>query len=89
MFVSSKQVRELVKDRAQLFVILASLEAKGKGVVRDLPALCEFLEVFLEDISDLPPERDIGFTIDLVPGTSPVYMAPYEMYASELSELKK
>ncbi|XP_050909775.1 uncharacterized protein LOC127123617 [Lathyrus oleraceus] len=41
------------------------------------------------DISDIPPEREVEFTIDLVPGTNPVSMAPYRMSASELSELKK
>lgn len=56
-------------------MVLALLEAKGKGVVRDLPAVCEFLEVFPENISDLPPEREIDFTIDLVPDTSSVSMA--------------
>ncbi|MCH90079.1 gag-pol polyprotein, partial [Trifolium medium] len=39
--------------------------------------------------SDVPPEREVEFTIDLVPGTSPVSMAPYRMSASELGELKK
>ena len=71
-----------------MFVILASLEAKGKGV-HDLSTACEFLKVFPEDINDLPPEREIRFTIDLVPDTSPVSMATYIMSASELSELKK
>lgn len=64
MFVSTKQVREIVKDEAQLFVMLSSLEAKGKGVVHDFPAVCEFSRVFPKGISDLPPERDIDFTID-------------------------
>lgn len=72
-----------------MFMMLASLEAKGKGVVCDLPAVCEFPRVFPEDISDLPLERKIEFTIDLVPGIGPVSMASYVMYASELSELKK
>lgn len=50
---------------------------------------CDFLEVFLNDISDFPPEREAEFAIDLVPCTSLLYMAPYRMYASELSEMKK
>lgn len=56
MFVYAKQVIEYVKDEAQVFVILASLEANEKGVVRDLPVVCEFPGVFPEDINDLPPE---------------------------------
>ena len=37
----------------------------------------------------MPPEREVEFSIDLVPGTKPVSMAPYRMSASELAELKK
>ena len=37
----------------------------------------------------MPPDRDIGFSIDLVPGTSPIAKRPYRMAASELAELKK
>ncbi|MCI50848.1 RNA-directed DNA polymerase (Reverse transcriptase), partial [Trifolium medium] len=41
------------------------------------------------DVSDVPPEREVEFTIDLVPATGPISMAPYRMLASELKELKK
>ncbi|MCI32958.1 RNA-directed DNA polymerase (Reverse transcriptase), partial [Trifolium medium] len=46
-------------------------------------------DVFPKDVSDVPPEREVEFTIDLVPGTGPISMAPYRMSASELKELKK
>src|ERR1051325_12117107 len=49
----------------------------------------EFPEVFPEDVNELPPEREVEFALDFIPGTSPVSMAPYRMSASELSELKK
>jgi len=45
--------------------------------------------VFPDDITDLPPEREVEFAIDLVSGTSPISIAPYRMSASELGELKK
>lgn len=54
-----------------------------------LHVMCEFLKVFINDISDLPSEREIEFVIDLVPATSFVSMDSYRMSASKLSELKK
>jgi len=45
--------------------------------------------VFPDDITDLPPEREVEFAIDFVSGTSPISIAPYWMTASELGELKK
>lgn len=51
--------------------------------------VCDFPEMFPNDISDFPLEREVEFSIDLVYGTSHVSMAPYRMLASELCELKK
>ncbi|MCI46318.1 RNA-directed DNA polymerase (Reverse transcriptase), partial [Trifolium medium] len=57
--------------------------------IGNLPVVCEFPDVFPDDISDMLPKREVEFAIDLVPSTSPVSMAPYRMSASELNELKK
>ena len=55
----------------------------------DLPVVKEFPEVFPEDISGLPPEREIEFSIDLVPSAGPISIAPYRMYPIDLVELMK
>ncbi|KAA0035808.1 DNA/RNA polymerases superfamily protein [Cucumis melo var. makuwa] len=41
-----------------------------------------------DDLSGLPPDREIEFTIELLPGTAPISQAPYRMASSELKELK-
>ena len=51
--------------------------------------MSEFPEVFPEDVPGLPPEREIEFSIDLIPGTGPISQAPYRMSPTELAELKK
>lgn len=89
VFLSARQLRELMKDEAQVFVLLASLSIESHREIDELPVVREFSEVFLNDIPDVPPEREIEFVIDLVPGTILVSMAPYRMSASELAELKK
>ena len=48
----------------------------------------EFLEVFQEDLPGLPPDREIDFVIDVLPGTAPISKAPYRMAPLELKELK-
>ncbi|XP_015943839.1 uncharacterized protein LOC107468976 [Arachis duranensis] len=52
------------------------------SVVRDFP------EVFPEDIPEFPPQREIEFSIELVPRAGPVSIAPYRMAMIELAELK-
>ncbi|MCI68404.1 cellular nucleic acid-binding protein, partial [Trifolium medium] len=72
-----------------MFMMFASLKIEGEVKVEKLPIVYEFPDVFPEDISDMPPEREVEFSINLVPGTNPISMAPYRMSASELNELKK
>lgn len=89
LLVTARQVNESLKKEAQVSIVLTSLKAKGKGVIGNIPVMCGFLEVFLDDINDFPLEWEVEFSIDLVPGISPLLMAPYRMSASELSEMKK
>ena len=56
---------------------------EGVRVVED------FREVFPTELSGLPPEREIEFSIDLVPGTTPISQPPYRMAPMELAELKR
>ncbi|MCI51549.1 cellular nucleic acid-binding protein, partial [Trifolium medium] len=56
--------------------MFASLMMEEKSEVGALPVVCEFSDVFPEDILDLPPEREVEFAIDVIPGTSPTSMAP-------------
>ena len=50
--------------------------------------VCEYLDVFPENLPRLPPKRAIDFAIDLLPGTEPVSKALYRMAPAELKELK-
>ena len=58
-------------------------------MIDKLQVVCEFPEDFTDEIPVVPPEREVEFSIDLVPGTKPVSMAPYRISVSELAELKK
>ncbi|MCI11444.1 cellular nucleic acid-binding protein, partial [Trifolium medium] len=87
--MSSKEVKESLKEHAEIFAMFASLKLESGVKIEELPVVCEFPDVFPADVSDVPPEREVEFTIDLVPGTSPISMTPYRMSASELKELKK
>jgi hypothetical protein len=49
----------------------------------------EFPDVFPEELSGMPPDRDIEFVIELKPGTTPTYKTPYRMATPELAELKE
>jgi hypothetical protein len=48
----------------------------------------EFMDVFPEELPGMPPEREVEFYIDLIPGTAPIAKRPYRMVPTELVELK-
>ncbi|XP_070026626.1 uncharacterized protein [Nicotiana sylvestris] len=56
--------------------------------LKDIPTVCDFPDVFPDDLPGLPPEREIEFPIDLVPGTTLISIAPYRTAPAELKELK-
>ena len=58
-----------------------SMEAKP---LEEVPVINEYPDIFPEELPGMPPDRDIEFVINLVPGTSPIAKRPYRMAASEL-----
>jgi hypothetical protein len=54
-----------------------------------IPVVCEYPDVFPNELQGMPPDRDIEFAIELQPGTTPISKRPYRMPRAELAELKK
>ena len=78
------------KWHRQLRGWLASLTLENK-VRQDvsLPRLvCEYEDVFPDELPGLPPPRDVDFCIKLHPSTSPISMTPHTTKLVELQELK-
>ena len=88
MSLFANQVEASFREDAQVYMILASMSAETKTLVSDIPLVRNFLEVF-EEVFGLPPEKEVKFSVNLVPDTGPISIAPYRMSAIELSELKK
>jgi hypothetical protein len=47
--------------------------------IEEIPVVREFLDVFSDDLSRMPPERDIEFKIKLQSSTAPITKCPYRM----------
>jgi hypothetical protein len=50
--------------------------------------LHDFRDVFVDEISELPPRREIDFSINILPCSAPISKAHYRMSLSELTELE-
>ena len=78
------------KWHGQLIGWLASLTLEDE-VRRDLDlpwVICEYEDVFSDELPGLPSYRDLDFVIELHPGTLPISVAPHRMMPADLQELK-
>jgi hypothetical protein len=54
-----------------------------------VPVVNEFPDVFRKELTGMPPDRDIKFVIELMPGTASIYKSPYRMATLEVAKLKE
>jgi len=65
-FLTAEQVKKSLDGEASVFIMFTSLKKSREKDVGDLSVVQEFPQVFPDDITDLPPEREVEFAIDLV-----------------------
>ncbi|XP_054806261.1 uncharacterized protein LOC129308919 [Prosopis cineraria] len=68
-FLSVVQAERLMQQRCMAYMVFFSVYGVYNGNIDKIGVVNEFPEVFTDDMSGLPPERKVEFTIDLVPGT--------------------
>nr|GFC65970.1 reverse transcriptase domain-containing protein [Tanacetum cinerariifolium] len=57
-----------------------------KSKLEDIPIVRKFPNVFPEDLSGLPPSREVEFCIDLIHEAMPVAKSPYRFAPTEMQE---
>ena len=82
------------EDRMSLLVpsdlvLPIAAHAEASPNLTSIPVVCEFPDVFPEDLPGLPPDREVEFSIELEPSTAPISRSPYCMAPRELAEMKK
>ena len=87
--ISAVKARKIIRNGGQGF--LAYLINKSQDIVRleDVRVVKEFPEVFPEELNSLPPDREIEFVIETLPGVMPFSKTPYRMAPVEPKELKE
>jgi hypothetical protein len=86
--ISFLEATKLLKRGCEGYLAHVIATEVNSPKLSEISAVCEFPEVFPDDLPGLPPDREIEFTIELDPGTAPISRAPYRMAPSELMELK-
>jgi hypothetical protein len=86
---SSKRERFEVEVVVTTTIRLAAFLVDEKFVDDNIHAVRDFPDVFPEELLGMPPDTEVEFVIDLLPGTTPISKRPYRMSVEELKELKK
>jgi hypothetical protein len=86
---SSKGERFEVGIAVTTVTWLAAFLVDGKFVGVNIRVVRDFSDVFPEELPGMPPDREVEFVIDLLPGTAPISKRLYRMSVEELKELKK
>ncbi|GJR37817.1 putative reverse transcriptase domain-containing protein [Tanacetum coccineum] len=87
--ISCIKARKYIERGCHLFLAHITEKEKSEKRLEDVPVICDFPEVFPDDLPGLPPSRQVEFKIDLVPGAAPVARAPYRLAPSEMKELSE
>jgi hypothetical protein len=53
-----------------------------------IPVVCEYPDVFPDDLPGTPPDKDVEFVLELQPSIAPISKRPYRMPPKELAKLK-
>ena len=65
--ISALTARKMLKRGCQDYLAVVRNMEADKGTVKKVPMVCEFPDVFLEELPGLPPDKEIEFSIDVVP----------------------
>ena len=85
--ISSIQAQKFLRKECHAFlahVVDVSQETKD---IQNIPVVRDFPDIFPEELPGLPPQRQVEFRIDLVPGATPVAKSPYRLAPAEMQEL--
>ena len=86
--VSALRAEKWIRKGCEAYLAFVSQSEEEGLTVDKVRTVKEFQDVFLEELPGLPPNREVEFGIDFLPGTVPVSIAPYRMAPKELVELK-
>ncbi|KAI3750829.1 hypothetical protein L2E82_21683 [Cichorium intybus] len=87
--ISFAQARSCISKGGMSYLAYVSVAKPVKEGVANVNVVNEFPDVFPDELPGLPPDRQVEFTIELVPGAAPVARASYRLAPSEMVELRK
>ena len=86
--ISALEAKRLLHKGCKAYLAYVIDTSTSKVMLESVPVVWEFSNVFPEDLLRLPPDRELEFGIDLLSGSTLIFIPPYSMALAELKELK-
>ncbi|KAM1302325.1 hypothetical protein ACFX2H_013265 [Malus domestica] len=86
--ISAMRANKLLSKGCQGYLAHVVLNDVVPNSVEEVGVVRHYPDVFPDDLPRLPPDRDVEFSIDLLPCTDPISLTPYRIAPAELRELK-
>ena len=86
--ISATTARTMVRKGCEAYLTYVIDTKRAESSLLDIPTVCDYPDVFLEEFPGLPPHREIELAIDVVQGATPASITSYRMDQLELKELK-
>ncbi len=82
--ISANVTRTLIKKGCEAYLAHIVDTRKAGSNLHDIPTVCDFTDVFPEELPGLPPEREVEIAIEVMTSITPILIAPYRMAPTEL-----
>ncbi|XP_028094909.1 uncharacterized protein LOC114294909 [Camellia sinensis] len=86
--ISAMKAQKLMNKGCQGYLCSVITEPTVDTTLDNIPVVRDFPDVFPDDLPGQLVDREIKFTIDVIPGTQPISKTPYRMSTTEIKELK-
>ncbi|XP_070023095.1 uncharacterized protein [Nicotiana sylvestris] len=87
--ISFLKARYMVEKGRNYYIAFVRDVSVDTPTMESVPVVRDYPDVFLANLPGMPPNRDVNFGIDLLPGTQPISIPPYHMAPTEVKELKE
>ncbi|KAK4381545.1 hypothetical protein Sango_2957800 [Sesamum angolense] len=87
--ISAIEAKRLILEGCEAYLAHVINAEKVNLTMEEISIVRDFPEVFPDDLLGLPPNSEVDFTIETIPGVAPISIAPYRMAPVELQEFNK
>ncbi|XP_070013583.1 uncharacterized protein [Nicotiana sylvestris] len=82
-FISYLKAMKMIRKGSIYHLVRVADTTTEVYTLESVPIVNEFLVVFPDKLPGIPPDREIDFGIDVIPGTQPISILPYRMAPTE------